>query len=98
MQDGKPSPLHAILRARFPMMWNAFVLEWTPEQGEDIFVVLIDDESVATVEILREGQVSAFEVESLDEYRSKLRSKKSRIQLIVALDLLTTKPLLHLRV
>jgi len=72
----------------FPQTRSAYVLHWIPEQGEDIYTVLVNDNAVATFELSRfdEDIVSPNKVLSIEEYKKNLKINK-QIQLAVALDL-----------
>ena len=49
--------LEAIL-SEFGNLSEAFVIDWIPEQGEDIYTVVIPPDTVAIVEISRDDRVS----------------------------------------
>ncbi len=63
--------LAAALRERFPSLTHAHVIYWIPEQGEEIFLVLVDGHTMVTVEVNREpdGGMGIVEICSLAEYR-----------------------------
>ncbi|WP_411248444.1 hypothetical protein [Shouchella clausii] len=42
-----------VLRNIYPKMNTAYILHWIPEQGENIYKVLIDDNMIAVVELNR---------------------------------------------
>ncbi|WP_342480323.1 hypothetical protein NST07_24695 [Paenibacillus sp. FSL L8-0340] len=42
-----------IIREAFPAMKTAYILYWTPEQGEDIITFLVDIHSVIKIELDR---------------------------------------------
>ena len=65
---------------------TAFVLEWIPEQAEDLFVVLAGPDGVVRVELVRDsGTVVAFQVVSVGDYKPPTRPL--RVRLSVALEL-----------
>ncbi|MDB6372550.1 hypothetical protein [Photorhabdus bodei] len=73
-----------------PETKSAFVLEWVPEQGEDLYTVLLDKELIVTVEISRiNSEKLILEEISLEQYEKTLRYKKNKIQLAVALDIIS---------
>jgi len=85
--------LLSALRANFPEMTdNAFIVGWIPEQGEDIFTVLVDGDKVVEVELSRinpaENPVS-FDVLTVQEYlnRNPALSKFTRRKLDAAVQL-----------
>lgn len=67
---------------------KAYVLHWTPEQLEDIYVVLIDGNSLVSVEIDKyDSSISPiFEEIDLKEYMHGL-SRVNQVRLAVAQDL-----------
>jgi len=82
--------LLASINRAFPDMKSAFVLDWVPEQGEDIFTVLVNDNKVAAFELPRSNNelADARNVQTVDAYRRGLRKHRA-IKLAVALDLLS---------
>lgn len=76
------------LQSYYPDMKTAYVLSWTPEQGEDIYRILINTSTIACVEVDRSDSTHTPHIESLDlkEYEKRL-SKTGRINLAVAIDL-----------
>ncbi|MBU1282117.1 MAG: hypothetical protein KJ884_01725 [Gammaproteobacteria bacterium] len=68
-------------------MQTAYILGWTPEQGEDIYRVLINTDTVCAIE-LEHGQdkPTTIEIVQLKEYEKQL-SRTGRIKLAVAMDL-----------
>lgn len=51
--DEMRSGLLSVIKTFFPQMKTAYILYWTPEQGEDIFSLLINNDTIASVEIDR---------------------------------------------
>ena len=81
--------LRSVMQA-FPDTKTAFVLDWIPEQGEDIYTVLINDDRVAIFELprmLAEGS-EPRSIQTLNDYRHKLKKHRA-IKLAVALDLVS---------
>ncbi len=78
--DEAKIPLLMALRESFPGLNTAFVLDWIPEQGEDIYDVLVDCGNVATVEISRINDENIasplISVLSIEEYRKQQRISK----------------------
>lgn len=66
------SELLAILRQRFSNLTdNFYLLDWLPEQGEDIYTILVDANQVVEVELSRvdrDANPVSFEVTPLNEY------------------------------
>ncbi len=77
------------IRMEFPNVRTAYILNWIPEQGEEIIDVLVDDDIVVHLEVPHTfKQLAEIELSrvTLDRYERSL-SKISRIKLAVALDL-----------
>lgn len=90
-QNSENVRLLEVLQKTFPKMQTAYVLEWIPEQGEDIFGVLIDTDTISWVELDRVNIKAEPIIESgsVSKYRRKLKKLKL-IKLLVALDLAQT--------
>ena len=71
---------------------NAYVLHWTPDQGEDIYVVLIEGAYLVSVELdrLNPETPPIFERIELKEYSDGL-SRMYQVKLLVAQDLSSAK-------
>ncbi|WP_163103509.1 hypothetical protein [Peribacillus alkalitolerans] len=84
----KPSPLLALLQSKFPVMKTAYILNWIPEQGEDIYTIFIDREIIVIVELDRFNLElePLLETISMNDYVKGL-SKINQIKLAVAIDL-----------
>lgn len=90
MKDEK-NKIMSVLRKEFGEIKSAFVLNWTPEQGEDIYTVLVNASNIVYLEISKENDsLISFSVNSVREYEKRLRGKPGRIQLAVALDISKT--------
>lgn len=83
--------LSRALRERFSDYRQAFIVDWIPEQAEEICTVLIDGATIAIVEVSRlESQPTLFQSMTLAEYRRKqqgMMSRTSRRRLEMALAL-----------
>src|SRR5690242_8348633 len=81
-RDSARNRLLTCLRRCFPLIRTAYVLNWTPEQGEDIFLILVNDSLVAVIELDRQDLDSEAIVNSmsLSDYHRGL-SKNGRINL-----------------
>lgn len=77
-----------VLQIHFPDMKTAYFLGHTPEQSEDIYLLLIDAVFVVSIELDRydESIKPIVRIRSLEAYKRKL-SKTRQIELAVALDL-----------
>ena len=71
---------------------KAYVLRWTPDQGEDIYVVLIDGKYLVSVELDRFNieNPPIYERIELKEYMHGL-SRVNRVKLLVAQNLANEK-------
>ncbi len=77
-----------ILQDRLGLIDSAFVMNWTPEQGEDLYTIIVNGVDVVCLEVLRDiGELVAFETTSVKHYERSLCSRQHRIKLAVALDL-----------
>lgn len=74
-----------------PAIESALILEWTPEQLEDIYQVLLNGKGVVTVEVPKSEEVGPLAVEPAEQYARKLKGRVSQIQFAVAMDLAKTK-------
>ncbi|MFY1852760.1 hypothetical protein [Achromobacter xylosoxidans] len=76
------------LREYYGNVRSAYVLTCTPEQGEDLYEVLINGEFILGFEISRiSGEISDVEETSVAVYSKKLRGKRSNLKMLIALDL-----------
>ncbi|GBG07985.1 hypothetical protein PAT3040_02550 [Paenibacillus agaridevorans] len=77
-----------VIKSSFPEMRTAYIVNWIPEQGEDIYKILINDSIIADIELDRYSDDFEPIVESKDipNYLHGL-SKQNQIKLAVALDL-----------
>ncbi|KZN35068.1 hypothetical protein [Pseudoalteromonas luteoviolacea] len=68
---------------------NAFVLHYTPDQTEDIYLVLINGSYIISVELERYDQSAAPTLERIElkEYKHRL-SRHNQVRLLVAQELL----------
>lgn len=85
------SLLLSALKALFPSLSFALVVNWIPEQAEDIYWVLIDLDRIAVVEIPRSSNDIAnvsTDVLELREYQKRRLSAESRQKLEVAIELM----------
>ncbi len=71
---------------------NAYVIDWIPEQAEDIYLVLIDGSELRRVELQRLDTIAIPVIERLDLNEYKLGLKRAKqVKLLVAQDLARTK-------
>jgi hypothetical protein len=90
LQDGSHFRLANALELANVNVVGAYVLNWTPEQAEDIYEVLASAVEVVTVEIPRSEGLALLERESLKAHERKC-SKIQRIRIAVALELLISR-------
>lgn len=80
--------LLSIIESQIGLIGSAFVLNWTPEESEDFYEILVNGSSVVFLEIGRShGDLVNFESIGVKEYERSLRSRQRRIRFLVALDL-----------
>lgn len=94
--DDNPDALGMAIRDFFPDLTRAFVINWMPDQDEDIYWVLIDPMGIAQVEILR-GEDAKFyppklQMIELVAYKNKQHSRDVRERLAMALELIKSFP------
>ncbi len=80
--------LCTLLRAEEPNIQRAFVLHWIPEQGEEIFTVLVNSKTILIVEIPRDAEDTSgptIERLSVASYARRQLGKPDRRELNVAL-------------
>ena len=78
--------LDAVLKTHFPEISFVVLLGHVPEQGVDIYHILIDSKRLATIEIPHLGNTTEevlVEIETVDRYR-----KNIPLQLKIALEFL----------
>ena len=82
------STVRNVLMASFPDMKTAYFLEHIPEQGEDIYTLLIDTDTIVEIEINRfdKDQAPSIELISFKEFRFGL-SRINSLCLEIAIDL-----------
>ncbi len=82
--SNEKSPLYTALCHVLPELKTAYVLGWTPEQSEDIYLVLIDNTKLIKIEIERNSGV-CLAVDHLDlRHYERGLSKINQIKLAVA--------------
>lgn len=75
------------LRAVYPEMVTAYVLDWIPEQEEEIYKILINDSIIVQIEVNRYNNgCIVTDTISISEY-FKIATRTNKIRLTVALDL-----------
>lgn len=88
LQDLDKRRLLGILRNNFPNMKTAYILNWTPEQDENIYSILVNVDDIVHIELDRFNSDIEPIVKTipLTHYRNGL-SRISQIKLEVAIDL-----------
>ncbi|PAF19100.1 hypothetical protein [Terribacillus saccharophilus] len=86
--DNDKTRLLTVLRNQYPEMKSAYIIHWIPEQGEDIYRILINDSIISEIEIdrLDEKAEPINEAKSFNEYKQGL-NKQNQLKLAVAIDL-----------
>ncbi|RAT97933.1 hypothetical protein [Brevibacillus sp. Leaf182] len=87
-QDESNERLLSVLQKSFPEMRTAYFIGHIPEQGEDLYTILVNTDIIATIELDRYnlGEKPIVGRLSLQDY-SKGLSKINLIKIAVALDL-----------
>lgn len=76
-----------LLKTLYPEMITAYIMYWIPEQGEDIYEILINDDVITIIELSHDDDVAPVaESITMSQYLSG-RSKAKQIELAVTLDL-----------
>lgn len=77
-----------IIKILHPEMTTAYILDWIPEQGEDIYKILINDNLILEIELdrLNNEFEPIVDTQTIPQYLQGL-SKPGQIKLAVALDL-----------
>jgi hypothetical protein len=88
LNDKSKQKLLSVIESTFPDMKSAYIINWIPEQGEDIYTVLINTETITKIEISRVDTNFKPVIESIPvtKYIKNL-SKVRQIKLAVAIDL-----------
>lgn len=92
LEDPRGRELFARIQGKYPKLKTVSLLHWVPEQGEDFYEILIDDEAVLKVEVphsFGHSDELDFDYIKLKNYVHGL-SRSSQIKLAVALDLART--------
>ncbi|MDO3676918.1 hypothetical protein [Paenibacillus ehimensis] len=87
-QDHSMKRLLGIVQHAFPDMKTAYILGVTPDQGEDIYTILINSDCITCIELDRYNLDTEPIIETvpIKDYKRGL-SKIGQIQLAVAMDL-----------
>ncbi|MGD6817982.1 hypothetical protein ACQCVE_13045 [Metabacillus sp. 113a] len=77
-----------VIRSLYPEMKVAYIIDWIPEQGEDIYKLLINENIILEIELDRyNAEIDPIiESKSITQYLQGL-SKQKQIKLGVARDL-----------
>lgn len=90
LQDGSYGRLVDALQSENVNVAGAYVLNWIPEQAEDIYEVLVSAREVVIVEVPRDSGQLLVEREDLVKYEGKC-SKIQRLKIAVARELLASR-------
>lgn len=77
-----------LLKTNFPEMKTAYFIRHIPEQGEDLYTMLIDFNIIVKIEISRycEDEKPIVEISSINDFKKGI-SRVEQIKLAVAIDL-----------
>lgn len=86
--DSSKKELIKMIIEHYPCMKTAYFIEHIPEQSEDHYTILINDDTIAFFEVERfnNNKPISFPSMTVDEYKNGL-NKIDQIKLAVALDL-----------
>ena len=92
LYDGKLGvELLRVLKDNFPTAESAYILQWIPEQGEDIFWILIKPSIVSVIEVPRLGNhltsKSTFRVMTTDDYLKRRLTPETKRKVSLAVKL-----------
>ncbi|MBC7805882.1 MAG: hypothetical protein H7145_07000 [Akkermansiaceae bacterium] len=90
LPDAPGDVIGQVIRSHFPETKFTLLLHWLPEQGEDIYRVLMDDLRIAVLEIPRRADVIPAEVvvEIMDARSCGIRSRHTVPRFSVAVKLM----------
>ena len=77
-----------VLKINFPEMKTAYFIRHIPEQGEDLYTMLVNLDTIVKIEISRysEDEKPIVEISSINDFKIGIK-RVERIKLAVALDL-----------
>ena len=84
--------LGEILKKNFPSITRPLLINCVPDQGEDIYWVLVSSKEIAVIEIPRKKTDTAgsiLEIIEVDAYQVKRLSRGPRQRLAIALELIS---------
>ena len=86
--DGEYENLFMILQENFSEMKTAYFINHIPEQGEDIYTILVNNDIIATIEVSRvnHNERPIVEIHGVNDF-NKGCSKIQQIKLAVAINL-----------
>lgn len=85
--SGNDRRLFRILNELYPQMITAYVIHWIPEQRRDFYRILINDDTVAKIELDHDNEREPIvESATIPQYLLGL-SRINQVQLAVAIDL-----------
>ncbi|PPC76969.1 hypothetical protein C4K68_12705 [Pokkaliibacter plantistimulans] len=86
--DGANARLRNALKEAYPEYTGGCVLHWTPDQSDDLFVVLVNGSKLISVELDRLDTSASPIIEHIPLSQYKIRLKKSnKIKLEIALEI-----------
>ncbi|KPX25325.1 hypothetical protein ALQ08_200114 [Pseudomonas syringae pv. delphinii] len=92
LDEKNKSSLRDLLKKHFPWVSFTPILNWVPEQAEDIYWILIDLERIAILEIPRSSHNmddATVDVINVNSYMRKRISAETKQNLDVAIELMS---------
>lgn len=87
-ESSEGQPVLDALRRVYGPVECAYVLSHTPEQGEDVFRIVVDGKIVLGFSFQRDGgEIQDLTTFSVKEYQRAVGSKEARLRLAIALNL-----------
>lgn len=91
LTDPDAQPIRSVLLKTFQSVQSALMVNWAPEQGEDLYSILVNGSSIASFEIPRgvkfDPQLIEVELEHPLEWKKHLRGKPSILKYLIAMQI-----------
>ncbi|MBG3089625.1 hypothetical protein I5F12_16700 [Proteus cibarius] len=84
----KNEKINCLLKNRFSNIISVYCLEHVLEEDYDLYTLLVNKDSIVEFELSRfNGEFKDINISSLDLYSKKIKDKKLRLKLLVAVNL-----------